>query len=53
MVDPKSKLPPQFAFSQSSLQDYMDCPRRFQLRYLDRLIYPAAESEPAPVADQA
>ena len=33
--------------SQSSLQDYMDCPRRFQLRYLDRLSYPAVESEPA------
>lgn len=40
-------LQPQFAFSQSSLQDYADCPRRFQLRYLDRLIYPAAETEPA------
>jgi CRISPR/Cas system-associated exonuclease Cas4 (RecB family) len=47
MSDPKPKLPEQFAFSQSSLQDYADCPRRFQLRYIDRLIYPAAESEPA------
>ncbi|MGE5250601.1 MAG: PD-(D/E)XK nuclease family protein [Bacteroidota bacterium] len=33
--------------SQSSLQDYADCPRRFQLRYLDHLNYPALESEPA------
>jgi hypothetical protein len=33
--------------SQSSLQDYTDCERRFQLRYLDRLAYPAEESEPA------
>jgi RecB family exonuclease len=33
--------------SQSSLQDYLDCPRRFQLRYLQRLRYPAIESEPA------
>ena len=33
--------------SQSSLQDYTDCARRFQLRYLDRLSYPAVESEPA------
>jgi RecB family exonuclease len=33
--------------SQSSLQDYTDCPRRFQLRYLERLAYPAEESEPA------
>src|ERR1700752_4635332 len=34
-------------FSQSSLQDYVDCARRFQLRYLERLSYPAVESEPA------
>ena len=47
MPDLKSKLPLQFAFSQSSLQDYADCPRRFQLRYLDKLVYPAAETEPA------
>ena len=40
-------FPPGFAFSQSSLQDYADCPRRFQLRYLDKLVYPAAETEPA------
>ncbi|MBV6451702.1 MAG: hypothetical protein MHPDNHAH_02449 [Anaerolineales bacterium] len=33
--------------SQSSLQDYVDCARRFQLRYVDRLAYPAIESEPA------
>lgn len=33
--------------SQSSLQDYVDCPQRFQLRYLDHLSYPALESEPA------
>jgi CRISPR/Cas system-associated exonuclease Cas4 (RecB family) len=40
-------LPPDFQFSQSSLQDYVDCPRRFQLRYLLRLAWPAAEAEPA------
>jgi len=33
--------------SQSSLQDYVDCSMRFKLRYLDRLSYPAVESEPA------
>ncbi len=32
--------------SQSSLQDYLDCPQRFKLRYLDRLSYPAVETEP-------
>jgi CRISPR/Cas system-associated exonuclease Cas4 (RecB family) len=36
-----------FTFSQSSLQDYTDCPRRFQLRYLEALEYPALESEPS------
>lgn len=33
--------------SQSSLQDYADCPRRFELRYVQQLSYPAVESEPA------
>ncbi len=33
--------------SQSSLQDYHDCPRRLELRYLQRLAYPAIETEPA------
>jgi CRISPR/Cas system-associated exonuclease Cas4 (RecB family) len=39
-------LPPDFQFSQGSLQDYVDCPRRFQLRYLLRLAWPAVEAEP-------
>jgi predicted RecB family nuclease len=34
-------------FSQSSLQDYADCPRRFQLRYLDKTQWPAIETEPS------
>src|SRR5512139_3641347 len=33
--------------SQSSLQDYVDCAQLFKLRYLDRLSYPAVETEPA------
>ncbi|MGD0613406.1 MAG: PD-(D/E)XK nuclease family protein [Anaerolineales bacterium] len=36
-----------FTFSQSSLQDYVDCPRRFQLRYIEQLAWPAVETEPA------
>ena len=39
-------LPTPFTFSQSSLQDYVDCPRRFQLRYIEQLSWPAVESEP-------
>ncbi len=34
-------------FSQSSLQDFVDCRRRFYLRYLLRLDWPAIQSEPA------
>jgi len=42
-----SSLPGTFTFSQSSLQDWSDCARRFQLRYIERLDWPAEESEPA------
>lgn len=41
-----SELPPSFIFNQSSLQDYSDCPRRFQLRYIEHLAWPAVETEP-------
>jgi hypothetical protein len=36
-----------FVFSQTCLQAYADCPRSFQLRYIDRVIWPAAQAEPA------
>ncbi len=39
-------LPQGFQFSQGSLQDYVDCHRRFQLRYLLGVMWPAAEAEP-------
>jgi len=39
-------LPHRFQFSQASLQDYVDCPRRFQLRYVLHLAWPALEAEP-------
>jgi len=42
----RSEISPTFTFSQSSLQDYFDCPRRFQLRYLEQLAWPAVEAEP-------
>jgi hypothetical protein len=40
-------LSPGFPFSQGSLQDYVDCARRFQLRYVRRLRWPAIEVAPA------
>lgn len=39
-------LPTSFQFSQASLQDYVDCPRRFQLRYLLMQPWPALIAEP-------
>lgn len=39
-------LPEAFQFSQHSLQDYTDCPRRFQLRYLLGVTWPAIKAEP-------
>lgn len=39
-------LPIDFQFSQSSLQDFHDCPRRFELRYILHLQWPAIQSEP-------
>lgn len=39
-------LPPDFKFTQSNLQDYVECARRFELRYLLELKYPAVEAEP-------
>ncbi len=40
-------IPPDFQFSQNNLQDYVDCPRRFQLRHLLRQRWPAVQSQPA------
>jgi CRISPR/Cas system-associated exonuclease Cas4 (RecB family) len=40
-------LPGDFLFSQSSLQDYVDCPWRFYLRYVRGLSWPAVVAEPA------
>ncbi|MDX9864937.1 MAG: PD-(D/E)XK nuclease family protein [Anaerolineaceae bacterium] len=39
-------LPTDFQFSQSSLQDYLDCPRRFELRYILKQKWPAIQTEP-------
>ena len=34
-----------FAFTQGSLQHYVDCARRFELRFIKRMRYPAFESQ--------
>ncbi len=40
------KLPPDFSFSQNNLQDFIECPRRFELRYVLRQPWPAIQSQP-------
>ncbi|MHB8627932.1 MAG: PD-(D/E)XK nuclease family protein [Aggregatilineales bacterium] len=39
-------FPPVFQYSQDNLQDYVECARRFQLRYLLRQQWPAPLAEP-------
>lgn len=39
-------LPAGFAFSQSSLQAFEDCPRRFWLAYIAQLPWPSVEASP-------
>ena len=35
-----------FIFSANNLQDYLDCPRRFELRYILKQNWPAITSQP-------
>jgi CRISPR/Cas system-associated exonuclease Cas4 (RecB family) len=44
-------LPETFRFSQASLQDYVDCPRRFQLRCVLMQPWPALITQPAMEAE--
>jgi len=39
-------LPDGFAFNQANLQDFVDCSRRFQLRYVQGQQWPAVAAEP-------
>ncbi|MBN1262596.1 MAG: PD-(D/E)XK nuclease family protein [Anaerolineae bacterium] len=41
-----------FQFSQASLQDYVDCPRRFYLRHVLQLPWPAIQVEPVQEHEQ-
>ena len=45
-------LPDTFQFSQGSLQDYVECQRRFQLRYVLMQPWPALITEPAMEAER-
>jgi RecB family exonuclease len=38
-------IPSPFQFSQSALQDYAECPRRFALRYIEQFDWPALDIE--------
>ena len=51
-MDTPPAIPPSFIFSASSLQDYVDCPRRFQLRYLQHCDWPAVETEPVALTER-
>ncbi|MCL4826128.1 MAG: PD-(D/E)XK nuclease family protein [Caldilinea sp.] len=46
-------LPPTFSFSQSSLQAFEDCPRRFWLAYVEQLPWPAVEASPIQEHEEA
>jgi len=40
------RLRDDFQFSQAVLQDYVDCRRRFQLRHVEQVAWPAIQTEP-------
>jgi len=45
-------LPENFQFTQSNLQDYFTCPRRFDLRYRQKLSWPAVETAPVQESER-
>jgi len=45
-------LPIDFRFSQNNLQDFVDCPRRFELKYLLEQDWPALVSKPIQEFEQ-
>jgi len=51
MMATMTTLRDDFVFSQSNLQTYSDCPRRFWLSYVQRLPWPAVEASPIQEAE--
>ncbi len=47
-----TQLRADFQFSQASLQDYVECARRFQLRYVERVAWPAPQAQPISEYEQ-
>lgn len=45
-IDRDKRLPEGFQFTQSKLQDFLDCPRRFYLKYIEGQRWPAPVTEP-------
>ncbi len=45
-------LPENFQFTQSNLQDYLTCPRRFDLRHRQKLSWPAVETAPVQESER-
>lgn len=46
-------LPEGFRFTQSNLQDFVDCERRFYLRHIEQQRWPAPLAEPQGMVEQA
>jgi CRISPR/Cas system-associated exonuclease Cas4 (RecB family) len=49
----KMPLPDNFLFSQGNLQDYIECRRRFLLRHINKIAWPAIKSEPVIEQEKA
>ena len=53
IVDPHWQLPPAFHFTQSNLQDFVDCERRFYLRHIAQQRWPSPLAEPQDEVERA
>jgi len=53
IVDPNWQLPPAFHFTQSNLQDFVDCERRFYLRHIAGQRWPSPLAEPQDEVERA